>query len=166
MKKFAILSLLFAICSCIHDVPQGADLKVGDSIPSFSVAMNDGTVISQESVMGKPSVIVFFHTLCSDCQEELPLMQRLYDEYASKGVVFALISRAQSSDDIESYWKENGLKMPYSAQKDRTVYEKFATESIPRVYINDRDGIIRYIYTDNPVPSYDDLKTSLESVIR
>ena len=93
-------------------------------------------------------------------------MQRLYDEYASKGVVFALISRAQSSDDIESYWKENGLKMPYSAQKDRTVYEKFATESIPRVYINDRDGIIRYIYTDNPVPSYDDLKTSLESVIR
>ena len=55
--------------------------------------------------------------------------------------------------------------MPYSAQKDRVVYEKFAKERIPRVYICEKGGIIRYVYTDNPNPSYDDLKTSLEAVI-
>ena len=93
-------------------------------------------------------------------------MQKIYDEYLSKGVSFALISRQETKEEISLFWDENGLNMPYSAQKDRVVYEKFANERIPRVYVCEKGGIIRYIYTDNPNPSYDDLKTSLEAVIR
>ena len=56
--------------------------------------------------------------------------------------------------------------MPYSAQESRYVYNKFASTRIPRVYICDKDGIIRYIFTDDPIPVYDDLMSSLESLIR
>ena len=56
--------------------------------------------------------------------------------------------------------------MPYSAQKDRNIYELFAVSRIPRIYISDENGTVRYIFTDDPVPSYDDLKSSLESLIR
>ena len=53
--------------------------------------------------------------------------------------------------------------MPYSAQEDRSVYEKFAKTRIPRIYIS-KDGIIRHIFTDDPVPSYDDLKSPLDEL--
>ncbi len=66
---------------------------------------------------------------------------------------------------ISTYWKEKGLEMAYSAQNGRMVYEKFAYKGIPRIYINDRDGIIRFVFTDDPVPSYDDLKDSIESLL-
>ncbi len=56
--------------------------------------------------------------------------------------------------------------MPYSAQKNRVIYETFAQTRIPRVYICEKGGIIRYIFTDDPNSSYDDLKSALESVIR
>ena len=143
-----------------------ADLKPGDALPDFEVVMNDGTAVSDDDLKGSVSVVMFFHTTCPDCQQTLPRMSRIYDEYLGKGVVFAFISREQAEEDIRPYWKANGFEMPYSAQNDRYVYEKFAKTRIPRIYVNDRNGIIRHIFTDDPVPSYDDIKSSIDVLIR
>ena len=167
MKRIVSLIIaLSALTGCIKEKQTGADLKTGDILPDFEVVMNDGTVMTDDILHNEVSVVMFFSTLCKDCQQVLPQMQRIYDEYISKGIIFVLISRAQDKEEVSVYWKENNLTMPYSAQKDRTVYEKFARERIPRVYICEKGGIIRYVYTDNPNPSYDDLKSSLEAVIR
>ena len=167
MKHLMIFCLAgMLMTGCIKEKQTGADLKVGDVLPDFEVVMNDGSVVTDEILKEKVSVVMFFHTTCPDCQQALPIMQNIYDEYASKGVVFVFVSREEGSEDIAGYFNENGLKMPFSAQNDRKVYELFAKTRIPRIYINDRDGIIRYIYTDDPVPSYDDLKSSVESLIR
>ena len=173
MKRVLIV-LIAVVCfaGCINEKIEGADLKVGDMIPGFSVVMNDGTEISDKSLLGNVSFIMFFHTTCPDCQATLPIVKEIYGIYASKGVRFALISREQQEDDkgsvegVGTYWRRNNLTMPYSAQKDRKVYNKFADSRIPRVYICDKDGIIRYIFTDDPIPTYDDLMSSLESLIR
>ena len=167
MKRvISIVAILAVLTGCIKDNPKGADLQVGDSLPDFEVVMNDGTVVTDDILKESVSVVMFFSTVCKDCRQVLPQMQKIYDEYSSQGVRFALVSRAESESSIISFWDENGLKMPYSAQNDRKIYELFAKERIPRVYICEKGGIIRYIYTDNPNPSYDDLKNSLESVIR
>ena len=141
-------------------------LKVGDILPDFEVVMNDGSVVTDDMLKESVSVVMFFHTSCPDCQQVLPQMQKIYDEYASEGVKFALISREDSDMSIDAFWNEKGLKMPYSAQTTRKIYEKFASERIPRVYICEKGGIIRYIFADNPNPSYDDIKVSLDSLIR
>ena len=170
MRRFVLC--LAAVCSalflsgCIIEKDSGADLKVGDHLPDFSVKMNDGRVVTDEDLIGSVSCVVLFHTSCPDCQNTLPSIQRLYDEYAPETVRFALISREEGAEEIESYWIEMSYNMPYSAQESRKVYNKFASSRIPRVYISDKDGIIRYIYTDNPIPSYDEIKSCLESLIR
>ena len=172
LKQMRRLSLIFLLISallmvsCIKDDVRGADLMVGDSLPDFEVVMSDGTTVSDDSLKGSVSVIVFFSTICPDCQQVLPVIQQIYDEYAQEGVVFALISREQDERDISAYWADNALYMPYSAQQDRRVYEKFAKAGIPRIYINDKDGTIRYIYTDDSVPSYSELCSSLDALIR
>lgn len=166
MRRFLVMISVLILSSCIKDRPYDGNLEVGNYLPDFEVVMNDGTVVNDD-ILGKGiSVVMFFHTSCPDCQQTLPRMQQIYDEYTSKGVLFALISREEGKEDIESYFADKGLKMPYSAQKDRKVYEKFAQTRIPRVYICGKGGIIRYIFTDDPVPSYSELKTSVEAVIR
>ena len=167
MKRILYVFLFLLIAAgCIKEDYKGADLKVGDMIPDFEVVMSDGRVVTDDELKENVSVVMFFHTTCKDCQQALPLMQQIYDEYASETVRIVLVSREQNEEDICIYWRENALKMPYSAQKTRKVYEKFARERIPRIYINEKGGIIRHIFTDDPVPSYDDLKESLENVIR
>ena len=166
MKRIIMMiTVLAALTGCIKEKQTGAELKVGDSLPDFEVVMNDGSTVTDDMLKETVSVVMFFHTSCPDCQQVLPQMQKIYDEYASEGVKFALISREDSDVSIDAFWKEKGLKMPYSAQPTRKIYEKFASERIPRVYICEKGGIIRYIFTDNPNPSYDDIKVSLDSLI-
>jgi peroxiredoxin len=167
MKRFlAIISLVTVFAGCIKEENTGGEVKVGDILPEFEVVMSDGSLLTDDSLKGSVSILMFFHTSCPDCQQALPRVQSIYDEYSVKGVKIALISREESSDDISSYWTNNSLNMPYSAQDDRKVYELFASTRIPRIYMSDENGIVRYIFTDDPVPSYDDLKSALESLIR
>ena len=170
MKK--LLCLLYVIAGavsltgCIKENVEGTDLKVGDPLPDFEVVMNDGRVVTDEDMKGEVSFVMLFHTSCPDCQNTLPSVQKIYDEYVPESIGFALISREEGQESIDAYWSEKGYYMPYSPQESRDVYNMFAQTRIPRVYISDKDGIIRYIYTDNPIPSYDDLKSAVESLIR
>ena len=160
---FFIIALL---CGCIRDGAVGSNVKVGDKLPEFEVVMNDGTLVTDASLMGNVSLVISFHTSCPDCQQALPRVQEIYDEYVPKGVIFALIGRECGKYEIEAYWAENGLNMPYSAQKDRGVYNIFASSRIPRIYISDENGTVRYIFTDDPVATLEDLKSSLDVLIR
>ena len=157
---------LLVVAGCVKEEQKGADLMVGDMIPDFQITMSDGRVVTDDELKENVSVVMFFHTSCRHCQQTLPVMQQIYDEYASENLQIVLISREQGGRSISTYWEYNGLKMPYSAQISRRVYEKFAVSRIPRIYVNEKGGIIRHIFTDDPVPSYDDLKESLEDVIR
>ena len=159
-----VLCALLCGSGCIKDKVEGVEVKVGDSLPDFSVEMNDGTVVSDESLKGSVSFVMFFHTTCPDCQKTLPVVNDIYNIYVSKGVRFALISREQDEMDILTYWSEKAYDMPFSAQPDKTIYNKFATSRIPRIYISDKDGIIRYIYTDNPVPDYESLDQAIKAL--
>ena len=160
-----LLTAVLSLVSCIKEKQTGADLSVGDMIPDFTVEVSDGTTLTGAQLRDGVSCIVFFTTICPDCRETLPHVQRLYDEYADKGVRFAIISREDGYESVSTYWMEQGFTMPYSAQSDRTVYELFARTRVPRVYIC-RHGEIKQIFTDQPSnPSYEALKAALEGAL-
>lgn len=154
--------MAFVASSCIFDNREGKDdLKVGDKLPNFSVTMNDGSVVTGEALRRGVSVVVFFTTTCPDCQQMLPEMQRIYDRFSAQGVNFALISREEGEEKVAAYWQQEGLSMPYSPQTDRKIYNLFATSIVPRVYVSDKGGTIRTIFTDNPVPTYSNIETAI-----
>ena len=160
---YLLLSALVAF-SCINEKPTGVDLAVGDIIPDFEVTMNDGSVVTGQELRENPSCIVFFHTSCPDCQQALPVIQQLYEKYTSKGVRFALISREEEDVTISAFWMENSFTMPYSAQSTREIYNLFAQTRVPRIYICEAGGIIKAIYTDDPVPGLEELDHQINSV--
>ena len=156
MKKTVLILavLVLAVSACIRDkIPEGAELGPGDRLPEFSVILDDGSVVSTGDLSGKVSVIVFFHTGCPDCQAELPVIQRIHDEFSP--------DREEDAADIAEYWAENGLTLPYSAQKDRTVYSLFARMGVPRVYVSSGDLVIHSVYDDSPVATYEDLAADI-----
>ena len=157
--------MMLAWTACIDDDADGegtVDLKAGESGPAFSVMMNDGRTVTRESLRGKTSLIVFFHTGCKDCRRELPVIQQIYQDYGDK-INMVCISRAEKEEDIRAYWDEQGFTLPYSAQQDKTVYYLFAKSSIPRVYVADKDLVIRAVFTDNPLATYEDIAGAIET---
>lgn len=159
------LASLLASCATKNAASNASDIALpGQQLPSFSAPMSDGTTLSPASMAGKVAVVVFFNTSCYDCRKELPDMQRLYETCPPEQVAIACISREESDADIRAYWKEQGLTLPYSAQTGREAYSLFARVSIPRVYVADRDGIIRYSFKGRQA-SYKKLRKSINALL-
>ena len=166
MKKIftAILMVIFSAVSCIYDDPdQEFELKPGDVVPEFTVLMSDGTAMTSEMLSEGPAIIMFFHTGCPDCQNTIPSVQRIYDEFKDK-VQVVLISREQPYEEVQAYWTQNGYTLPFSPQQDRVIYNLFATSRVPRVYVC-MDGKVNSCYKDDPIPQYEDLLNDLSGLI-
>ncbi len=85
-----------------------------------------------ESLKREVVFVNFWATWCPPCRAEMPLIQKLYNDYKDK-VHFILVT----SDDVakvEAYYKKNGLDLPtynmYTKEPDL-----FTTRSIPATYI-------------------------------
>lgn len=138
-------------------------VKAGQQVPSFVVSINDGTTFNSNQMGRKPACIVFFNTSCSDCRKELPIVQQIYEEF-SDSIQFVCISRAEDRKNIQAFWTQKRLTLPYSAQTDRKIYNLFALSSIPRLYIIDSLGTIKNAYTTKV--SEKELRKALEQLIQ
>lgn len=148
MTVAAVMCVL--LWGCIKDdLPEEHSLAIGDRVPVFSVTMSDGSTFRSSELRGKRGMIVFFNTECLDCRRELTKIQQAYDRVKDDPAYKVIcIAREEDEEEIAAYWRENGLTLPYSPQSDRKVYNLFATVSIPRVYLTDRDSVIEAVYDD------------------
>lgn len=163
LTRVCFLLTLAATACVTDDDPVNNGVAVGDTLPQFSVALNDGTILSSASLHGKTSVIEFFNTGCPDCRESLPILQEVWLRYeGNPAVVVAAIAREETRTDIENYWRQENLTIPFSSQGDRTVYNLFATVGIPRIYVANSEGIIVKAYGPE---DYSSLPDDLEEII-
>ena len=113
-----LLSLISAV-SCVFDDPEkNVDLQVGDNVPNFTVLLSDGTAVSSSEMNDGVALIMFFHTGCKDCQNTLPEVQKIYDEYKDQ-ISVLLISREQAYDEVQAYWQEKGYTLQNPARAYR-----------------------------------------------
>lgn len=178
MKFFSPLLLLvisFTLSlSCISDdKPQESAnaVQVGHQLPDFEVRLNDGTAVSKENLKGRVALITFFNTGCGDCKRFLPVLNAVYQEIRTtenhplRSVVFLPISRAQVSESVSAYWTEHGFSLPYAAQPDRHIYDRFATSGIPRNYVVNAEGRVTAVFDDQNPPTAEQLKTALQQAL-
>ena len=159
MKRFAQLffSIIFLFSTTLplfscepvieNTEPDPETIHVGDKLPFFSIKISQGDSLSTEDFLGKATALVFFHTMCGDCQRELPVVETLYQKY-EKEVRFICISREQTDEEVAAYWEKHQLSIPYSAQTDRSIFSLFASSTIPRIYITDSTNTITAIFIE------------------
>ena len=124
--------------------------------------MNDGSTIRTSDLLGGVSVVVLFSVDCGDCRMELPEVQRLWNQQL--GVPIVLIARENTEEVIRSFWQQAQLTMSYSPQSDRKVYSLFASSRIPRIYISDAQGVIRFSHADDAMPTAEQLADEIKAI--
>ena len=146
-RSFLTMFVLAVLSSCISDDSdkdsQGVNLVVGDSLPTFQVTMNDGSTIRTSDLLGGVSVVVLFSVDCGDCRMELPEVQRLWNQQL--GVPIVLIARENTEEVIRSFWQQ-------------------AHSRIPRIYISDAQGVIRFSHADDAMPTAEQLADEIKAI--
>lgn len=161
MRVVAVLLSLCLFVACTDAGESPAGVSVGDLLPDFTIRMDDGSVVGSADMRDTVSLVCFFNTGCGDCRAELPVIQALCDLAICRTV---LISRAESEGSVRKYWDDNGFTMGFSAQDDDRVYRKFASGSIPRLYLADRHGYIRFMTDDSMLPTLEMLESEINRI--
>ena len=137
-------------------------VKVGDAVPDFMLAGDGEETLTSSSLKSQVYMLSFFDTGCRDCQEELPVLQRIYDKY-KETVTVLNVPRSQTIEEARRYWGQTGLSMPIYEPLDKNLYYKFAVRGIPRIYIV-RDGVVEAVFTDSPLADFETLDTVLQNL--
>lgn len=69
---------------------------VGTKAPDFSTWDLSGHRVSLSDFRGKPVLLTFWATWCTACQDELPALQRIDDEYRANGLTVLAVDYRES----------------------------------------------------------------------
>ena len=128
-------------------------VKVGDKAPEFRVETIDGEYVAVGGECDDVTLLILFSHTCPDCHNLLNALQsRISCGVATPRIV--AVSRGGSLTDITAYRDKNGYTFSLVADPERSVYQLYATMYVPRCYIIDRQGVVRFMtyeYTEGDV---------------
>lgn len=140
-RPFALCALLFALSAS-----PGWGAEVGDQVPNFAIRTFDGNNLSRESLAGKPAMLVFWNTWCTECKSELPKINRLSELFGPKGLAIIAINTGlnDSENKARAYWKKYGYAFPVGFDRSFEIGRAFKVLGVPTVFLVDSRGIVRY----------------------
>jgi peroxiredoxin len=151
---------------------EGSKLKKGQPAPDFTLKDIDGKAWKLSDLKGKKIVLIdFWATWCNICKREMPILQKVYQEYKPKGVEFfgIALDDADKIKQIRKILEEKGVTYPILIDQD----QKVATETyqlsgpIPYKLVVDLSGTIVYDhvgdYVDYPPEIVDVFDQLLEA---
>ena len=138
------LSAVLLVLWAAADVAE-ASLRIGDALPSISLSGVDGVPVKiPESLRGRVAVLHFWRIGCSSCQLEMPAMDVLYKQNRRKGLEILAVNVGQKKEVVRNFAAELDVSYPLLIDPDEKGARLFGVTDVPRTYVIDRKGIVRY----------------------
>ena len=145
-------------------------VHTGDMAPDFTVEMLDGRKVKLSDLKGKVVLLNFWATWCGPCMMEFNEMpDKIVKRFENKDFVLVAISRGEKHDvvaDRMSKLKARGIDFPVGIDPDKKIYSLYATESIPRNFIIDRNGKVAYVTIGYDSKKLDDIANTIEQLLK
>jgi len=143
MKNILTIAFLFLFSGII--VAQDDIVLKGQPAPDFILKTDTGT-IQLSKLKGRVVLVNFFATWCGPCRQELPEIQKkIWDKYKNHpAFALLIIARQQSQQEVNEFKMKEMFPMPFYADTDRSIYNLYAKQYVPRNYLIDKNGIVQY----------------------
>ena len=133
-------------------VSSAGSAEVGEPMPEFAVQAFDGNILSRATFAGRPVMLVFWNTWCDDCMRDLPKINRMAQEFGSRGLAVLAINTGlnDSESKARAYWKRYGYWFPTGYDGSFRIGTAFKVRGVPAVFLIDTKGIVRYKNSQPP----------------
>ncbi len=112
--------------------------------PDFSLQDIDGNVYRLSELRGQPVIINFWATWCPPCREEMPSMQRAWEQLQKQGVMMLAINVGESADTVFQFLANYPVEFPLLLDADSDVATGWPVRGLPSTYVVDPEGRIVY----------------------
>ena len=119
---------------------------VGDPAPVFTFPGLDGKMVSLTDYKGKVVFLNIWATWCPPCREEMPSMEKLYQQLKGEDFeILAVSIDATGAKAVGPFMKEDGLSFPALLDTGGTIQDLYGTTGIPESYVIGKEGFVEEI---------------------
>ena len=158
-----LLGLLYLIRLGLIRSQQGP-IGVGAKLPAFTFTSFSGETMHTEDLNGKVVVINFWASWCKTCEQEAIELERAYQLYADKGVVFLGVDYVDTEPEALAYLDRFGITYPNGPDLRTEISQAFRIRAVPETYIVGRDGRLASVKI-GPYLSLQEITTAIDQVL-
>jgi len=123
-------------------IPNLDEVKDHPVAPDFTLATLEDKKVSLKDFRGKLVFLNFWASWCTPCREEMPAMERLYQQFKDKGFVILAVSVKDSRKDSLTFVKELKISYPTALDPEGDVGQLYSVWGLPVTYLIDPKGIV------------------------
>ena len=147
---FAFLLLIIMPFNC--DSNKSADIsqeekksQASEPKPAHDFTLKDlnGNDVKLSSFKGKAVIINFWATWCHPCREEIPDLQKGYDENKDNGLVILGVNIKENESKVSKFAKDYKMTYPILLDIDGTTSDAYRVFGIPMSFFIDRNGLVK-----------------------
>jgi thiol-disulfide isomerase/thioredoxin len=138
MDKSILIALFFCAVLAVGQPARAGEKDPASLFEGVMLTDLDGTQVAIDSLLDRgPLVINFWATWCSPCKLEMPYLEKLYREFAPKGVQFAAISvdMKRNAGRVKSFLEKQEMSVPAYIDYDTSLAKGFNVRAIPTTII-------------------------------
>jgi peroxiredoxin len=118
-------------------------------MPDWSLeSVRDGKVLDSDSFEGKVLLLTFFATWCPPCVEEVPVLNKLHNEFEANGFsVIGLSVDQQGLSTVARFVEKRGISYPVVMAEEKTTRDFGGVYGIPVAFLVNKSGNVVKRYT-------------------
>lgn len=140
-----LLIVRLAAANSASSASPGASL-IGHPAPNFTLTVwNGGTprTIDLASLKGRPVLVNFYASWCTDCGEEQPILRAESQKYASSVVFLGVAFQDKQSDSL-GFLHQYGITYPSGPDVAGTAATDYGVTGVPETILIDRNGNVAH----------------------
>jgi cytochrome c biogenesis protein CcmG/thiol:disulfide interchange protein DsbE len=145
MVLVIVAGLTLGAAALVRFGPKIEGVEVGKRAPDYRTVRlgTDDSVSIQQEAKGQVTLVNIWATWCIPCRDEMPALEKLYQELGPKGLRILAISIDDGTPgDVQSFVRELGLSFEFLHDKSGDIQRVYQTTGVPESFLLDRDGVI------------------------
>lgn len=142
-----------------------APLEAQKAAPAFSLRDLSNHEVRLADFKGKIVLLDLWATWCETCVIDIPVLNKLHEKYANRGVdVVGIAVQSGWADDIRPHVSRLGINYRVLVGTD-SVMDRYQVIGVPTTVLIDQAGTIRKKYIGTPPGKEDEKAADLEREI-
>lgn len=146
LGTFLLLGLIAVMAVNLQKVESG-DLQ-GRPAPDFALTLFDQfeqDQITLADLRGQVVVVNFWASWCVECYKEAELLERAWQDYKDRGVVFVGVDYLDTDKEGLAYMKKYDITYPSGPDLGNKISEDYAITGVPETFFIDQQGQIIHV---------------------